>query len=1196
MERLDGEARDGNSAIEKETEYRIDYPYVEPLKCRPCSITMRKPPSFLRHGDLLKHLKLRHSILNMTFRCHRCQEPFPTVKATKTHQARHSNCHSIRSMDNDDIIVEPDDRLPSLYHEYVVDVPEIPSTFTCRLCHNESRVFDSTKAFVPHLRAHLHRLMFRCMQCDQKLDNLTIAKKHLAKCGQSQHLTEHGSPDRVTVTTETTITIGPAVTSTENTATMRSAHDTNQQHPMAITVAPVPTVVTGQKHTSVVLRGTPCSTDQKRWIDKLMSTLTPKELEEAISELIEIARKENEGPNTKTNPTIQAQRRSTQPRPRRFDARAASRLQKLYRKNRPRTLREITNAESPFCQIPSSDLHNHFTEVFGPSPPTNKGMPATVPTHKDAISPNENDPFITEFKPEEVWRRLQKCRNTAPGPDSIRYSTWRKLDPGAHILAAAFNAAHRLEYIPAPWSESKTILLHKKGPKEDISNWRPISLGNTIAKIYASTLAARLGEWAMRHGRISRAQKGFMAVDGCAEHNFLLQSAIKQARRNRTRIGIAWLDLTNAFGSVPHETLFHALNYAGLNDKAVGIIRRLYTNCVTTIRSNTGPTPCITIRAGVKQGCPLSPIVFNLALEPLIRAISHLNKGLHVHGRPIDVLAYADDLAIVTDDFDSLQLMLNTVTEVAEWAGLKFNAKKCATLCIDGKNHEAAPIEFTVQKEKLVVMNESDHYEHLGVPTGYHNTASAEKALEKMTNQLEAIHKSLLAPWQKADAVNTFILPSIGFHLKNGIVPKKQLSIFDKTLKRAAKKWMNLPNRASIEPIYLDNSTGGLGLQPTNTLADVAQIIHGFRLLESKDLGKLSMRLVKEVTEKRLRRTIHSETELADYLNGSLEGDFRNESSDISSTWTRLRQATKRLQKFMGVKWRWSQDHLELTLNGSPLSPKNSESQLRRAIREYHRRLLLAKPDQGKAFAVTAANSCSNHFLREGRFTRFADWRFIHRARLNTVTLNATQHWKQVDRRCRRCGHPLETLPHVLCHCNPNMVAITQRHNGILDRLLRAFKPPASTEIRINQRVPELNQNLRPDLLAIDETKKTVMVIDVTMPFENRVNAFEDARFQKKAKYEPVVRHYTQKGYEVSLEAFIVGPLGGWDPTNEAVLRKMGISSRYASLMKKLMCSDAIRWSRDIYVEHLSGNRQWTNDQSERLTRRQRTTPNQQSF
>jgi hypothetical protein len=113
----------------------------------------------------------------------------------------------------------------------------------------------------------------------------------------------------------------------------------------------------------------------------------------------------------------------------------------------------------------------------------------------------------------------------APGPDGIRYAQREEMDKGGYAFNAVFNAVHCLGTIQAR-GKSVTILIYKKGEKSDISNWCPISLSNTIAKLYSSVQANRLGRWAARNDRISAAQKGFMSVDGCCEHNFTLQATI----------------------------------------------------------------------------------------------------------------------------------------------------------------------------------------------------------------------------------------------------------------------------------------------------------------------------------------------------------------------------------------------------------------------------------------------------------------------------------------------------------------------------------------------------------------------------------------------------------------------------------------------------------------------------------------------
>lgn len=103
---------------------------------------------------------------------------------------------------------------------------------------------------------------------------------------------------------------------------------------------------------------------------------------------------------------------------------------------------------------------------------------------------------------------------------------------------------------------------------------------------------------------------------------------------------------------------------------------------------------------------------------------------------------------------------------------------------------------------------------------------------------------------------------------------------------------------------------------------------------------------------------------------------------------------------------------------------------------------------------------------------------------------------------------------------------MTRHHNAVLDRIVKALRPPEGSEVRVNQTVPGFQGNLRPDLVILEPTAKRITIIDVTIPFENRYAAFEAARREKQLKYQNIVEYFKQRGFETSLDAFVVGSLG----------------------------------------------------------------------
>ena len=121
----------------------------------------------------------------------------------------------------------------------------------------------------------------------------------------------------------------------------------------------------------------------------------------------------------------------------------------------------------------------------------------------------------------------------------------------------------------------------------------------------------------------------------------------------------------------------------------------------------------------------------------------------------------------------------------------------------------------------------------------------------------------------------------------------------------------------------------------------------------------------------------------------------------------------------------------------------------------------------------------------------------------------------------------------------------------------------------------ETVRDLRPDLVALGETSRRALVLDVAVPFETSGDALDVAESRKLEKYAPIREDLEAQGYQVTLGAFVVGSLGSWRPSTSTLLQQLGVSKAYLRLFERLCVSDAIRWSRDIYVEHVTGQRMY---------------------
>lgn len=433
------------------------------------------------------------------------------------------------------------------------------------------------------------------------------------------------------------------------------------------------------------------------------------------------------------------------------------------------------------------------------------------------------------------------------------------------------------------------------------------------------------------------------------------------------------------------------------------------------------------------------------------------------------------------------------------------------------------------------------------------------------------IVKSKLAPWQRLDALRTFFYPSLTFALRRNIWTKGDLKKIDDVLRPEIKKTLNVPNEASNAYIYGPRSEGCCGIPLLNDEADVFSIDSAFKLLSSKDpiVLELARSSVQVTVRDRLKRLVDY-ADVAKFLSGNDGDDFAGTSNQYSNSWTTARKASRRIS----VKWFFDNDLPTLERDNKIIRSSQRKlvcKILKTSLAENRAKTLQELPSQGKVMECVKADRASSHFMLTGYATRFADWRFIHRSRLNLVPLNAVKHsTNNQTKGCRRCNCELETLPHVLEHCMRNSDAYQKRHNCVVERIKKAALPKFHI-ISENQRTdPEIN--LRPDLVLVKNN--ICYIIDVTVPFENRMEAFKTAREMKMNKYSPLAESIKHRYADVKIGPIVVGALGSWDPNNNKFLTVL-CTRKYGNLLRRLIVSDTIKWSRHIYIKHLTNIRQY---------------------
>ena len=481
----------------------------------------------------------------------------------------------------------------------------------------------------------------------------------------------------------------------------------------------------------------------------------------------------------------------------RFNAAEAQRLQSFYRHSKKRAIRKILDDDSPNFSGPANAAETFFKNIFAAKPCDIAALKHSLNNVVPSVECDES--LFRAPSAQEIRQKLRSAANTSPGPDRVEYRHLKRVDPHCKIFARCVESRD----VPSEWKTAVTILLHKKGPTDDASNFRPIALMSCIYKLLMSVLAKRLSSWAIDNELLSPEQKSARPSEGCYEHTYLLSSVVADTRRQTKKLNLAWLDLRNAFGSIPHSVIHTTLTHMGAPPNLVEFVSNAYTGATTTIRTSTGDTNAVPIHAGVKQGCPLSPFLFNLCIELIIRSVKTAGEacrgGAPKHFQsPLSVLAYADDLVFITRKKENMDNLLNAATTSANILGLSFRPDKCATLTLHDGSH-AVNTAFHIQGQAIPVMSAEDTYRYLGVPIGLiHNVNDLPAMLPKLIQDLGKISDSPLAPWQKLDAIRTFIQPCLTFSLRAGHPLKRSMELYRTTLVRGLRQICALPNLRCI--------------------------------------------------------------------------------------------------------------------------------------------------------------------------------------------------------------------------------------------------------------------------------------------------------------------------------------------------------------------------------------------------------------
>lgn len=312
----------------------------------------------------------------------------------------------------------------------------------------------------------------------------------------------------------------------------------------------------------------------------------------------------------------------------------------------------------------------YFTELL--NKPPNDVPRSPVENINRAIRYNVGPPNQQEIK--AAIKHLKNGK--APGADNISPEMFKAdINLSSSVLLEIVGEVWETEDIPDEWNESLIIKLPKKGDLKFCKNWRGISLLNTINKIISIIVHNRLAS--ALDPVLRKEQAGFRPGRSCIDHINTLRVIAEQSIEWQSPLYMLFVDFKQAFDSVDRNMLWTILASYGIPAKMTNLIKQLYRNatCKVVHRGKLG-SPFM-IRSGVKQGCILSPLLFLLTLDWVMKKVNAVPHGIRWNlTERLGDLDFADDICLLTHSKTELESLLTRLVKYSSQAGLQINVAK----------------------------------------------------------------------------------------------------------------------------------------------------------------------------------------------------------------------------------------------------------------------------------------------------------------------------------------------------------------------------------------------------------------------------------------------------------------------------------------------------------------------------------------
>ena len=499
---------------------------------------------------------------------------------------------------------------------------------------------------------------------------------------------------------------------------------------------------------------------------------------------------------------------------------------------------KVSSVIIPGTNITTSDPNNikeslkmHFSNIGN----INERINSNVNNMYISDDPQEYIDHVNISYEDVMYAISDSKNNKSPGADLITNEIVKNGGNGmVSSLYKLFSRLIEIEYIPDKWNEGCIIPIYKKGDRRDLNNYRGITLNSCVAKMFSKIIAKKISEFLEEHNILTEVQGGFRYNRRCEDHIFVLKSILATRQAEGKKTHLAFLDFKKAFDSVWRQGLLRATKNVGINGKLLNLIQNMYSNVKCKVVFNDIESDMFDVNEGVKQGCPLSPVLFSIYMNELKKIIKERKLGISIFNTQIGSLFWADDVVLIGESAHDLEQLLDATSNFSKQWKLNFNLEKSNVLIVGQRVNK-----FRKWKLGEDFINETDKYKYLGTIISRKNNDNEHiNEVIKKGNKIIAYIRSIIDNQDDFNRVyygnllwTTIGLPTINYGCSVW-VPSSKTSIkkLENLQYQMAKIILRAPRNVANEALL-----GDLGWQSIETIQNRFRISYFDRLKKMDD-------------------------------------------------------------------------------------------------------------------------------------------------------------------------------------------------------------------------------------------------------------------------------------------------------------------------------------------------------------------------